>query len=206
MGSNSKATPRPFDLDREIFERQRGESQQAWEAWVNYRDMEKRSLRALAKTLSKSDSLMVRWSTIWRWQERTVEWDNHLDKVYRDTRTKAQKKMAENHAKLGQAIQVKVAQRLNNLNPDDIEPGQISKLVDVAVKIERLAMGAPTEHTKAEIEGQVTIQHDYSIANKIITDSQARELALQLMARLYLVEPDPSSPGNPRDTGGVEIL
>ena len=48
----------------DLWERQPGESAQAYEAFAIYRDMgSNRSLRVVAEQLSKSDTLIKRWST-----------------------------------------------------------------------------------------------------------------------------------------------
>lgn len=47
----------------DLWERQPGESAQAYEAFAIYRDMgSNRSLRVVAEQLSKSDTLIKRWS------------------------------------------------------------------------------------------------------------------------------------------------
>jgi len=168
--------------------------------------MEPRSTRKAAVALGKSGSMVSQWSHRWRWQDRIRAWDNHLNGIYQAEREKAQKEMAKNHIKLAKGVQAKVAQRLQSLQPQDISAGEMGRLLDVAVKIERLASGVPTEHTKTEVEGQVNIKHEYGVAARIFADDEARQLYLALMARLYMVEPDPSGPRDAREPGEVEIL
>jgi len=198
--------PVQFDLDRDVWERQPRESDKAWAAFCYYRDMEPRSTRKAAVALGKSGSMVSQWSHRWRWQDRIRAWDNHLNGIYQAEREKAQKEMAKNHIKLAKGVQAKVAQRLQSLQPQDISAGEMGRLLDVAVKIERLASGVPTEHTKTEVEGQVNIKHEYGVAARIFADDEARQLYLALMARLYMVEPDPSGPRDAREPGEVEIL
>lgn len=64
----------------DLWERQPGESAQAYEAFAIYRDMgSDRSLRAVAEKLSKSYTLIGRWSREKKWGERCRAYDNHLD-------------------------------------------------------------------------------------------------------------------------------
>lgn len=198
--------PAQLSLDREVWERQPKESTPAWQAFIHYRDMETRSQRKVAATLDKAPSIIAHWGRRWKWQERVIAWDNHLNGVYLSQREKGQKEMAENHIKLSKGIQAKVAQRLRTLRPEDMSAGDIGRLLDVAVKIERLAMGAPTEHSKAEIDGQVSLKHDFSVATKIFADAEARQLYLALMAKLYMVEPDPGGPRHVQVPGDTGIL
>jgi hypothetical protein len=195
-----------FNTDREIYERQARETDQAWKAFLHYRNSESRSLNNTAAALTKGDSIIKQWSMKWRWVERVNAYDRYLDQSYRDAQAKKRKQMADRHVKLSEAIQTKVATKLLNLSPSDMTAGDTARLLDVAVKIERLAMGAPTEHLKTEIEGQVSVKHEYDVAARIFSDTEARQLYLALMARLYVVEPDPSWPRDAREPGEVEIL
>lgn len=76
----------------------------------------------------------------------------------------------------------------------------------MAVKIERLALGAHTEHTKAEVDGQVTVKHLFSVAAKIFEDAEARQLYLALMARLYMVESNPGGPLDALELGEIDVI
>ena len=63
------------------WERQKGESEKAFEAFVTYRDMgEKRTLTAVAEKLQKSGTLIRRWKSTWDWAERVRAYDNELEK------------------------------------------------------------------------------------------------------------------------------
>lgn len=198
--------PVQLSLDREVWERQPKESTPAWQAFIHYRDMETRSQRKVAATLDKAPSIISHWGRRWKWQERVIAWDNHLNSVYQTEREKGQKEMAENHVKLSKGIQAKVAQRLRTLRPEDISPGDLSRLLDVAVKIERLALGAHTEHTKAEVDGKVTVKHEFGVATKIFEDTEARQLYLALMAKLYMVEPNPDGPRDTPELGEIDVI
>jgi len=127
--------PVQLSLDREVWDRQPRETTPAWQTFIHYRDMEPRSLRKVAETLGKTLSVIAHWSQRWRWQERVIAWDNHLNSVYQAEREKGQKEMAENHIKLSKGIQAKVAQRLRTLRPEDMSAGDLARLLDVAVKI-----------------------------------------------------------------------
>ena len=64
----------------EIYERLPGELVKAFAAFQAYRDMEGHGTYAkLAHTLGKSKSLIGRWATKWRWQERLRAYLDHLD-------------------------------------------------------------------------------------------------------------------------------
>lgn len=82
----------------DLWERQPGESAQAYEAFAIYRDMgSNRSLRVVAEQLSKSDTLIKRWSREKKWGERCRAYDNHLDDVARQEALRKYKKMRTRH-------------------------------------------------------------------------------------------------------------
>ena len=89
----------------DLWERQPGESAQAYEAFAIYRDMgSNRSLRVVAEQLSKSDTLIKRWSREKKWGERCRAYDNHLDDVARQEALRKYKKMRTRH--IGIALQL----------------------------------------------------------------------------------------------------
>lgn len=59
------------------FEQQVNESPEAFEAFSVYRDMDpaNRSLREVARTLSKSNALIMGWSRRDKWQQRVFDYD-----------------------------------------------------------------------------------------------------------------------------------
>lgn len=62
--------PKPFD-------RQPGESSQAWEAFQIYRDAgPERGIRGVARKVAKSSTLIKKWSARWGWVERVRAWEH----------------------------------------------------------------------------------------------------------------------------------
>jgi len=172
---------RPRDTNLEPWERQKGESRQAFQAFAIYRDMgAARSLQKVAQQLSKSLALMKRWSEKWSWVARAAAWDAELDRRAREAQEKARAEMAERHIKEAMLFQQKVVERLKTLEPDELSPSDLAKWFDIAVKVERLARGEPTENVKQEVQGQVTQRHEYDLARRILEDPEAREIARRL--------------------------
>lgn len=91
------------------WERQPEESDQAWEAFVVYRDMlqvehdgvviGRRAFREVARRLGKSASLMDKWATRHKWRVRVEAYDADLDRDRRAVlRTEAIKAVREHAA------------------------------------------------------------------------------------------------------------
>ena len=137
------------------WERQKGESEQAFTAFAVYRDMtEKRSLREVGRQLGKSRALIERWSSQWHWQERVLAYDNDLQKQQYAKAVKNCRKMAERHIDIALQMQVKALQAIKLLEPDKIEPRALIALIREATNLERtnradmeriLSTGAVTE-------------------------------------------------------------
>src|SRR2546427_6116994 len=136
------------------WDRQPGESSKAYAHFCLYRDMgQERSLRKVAgdaKCISKVAQLR-RWSPKWRWVERCQKYDEHLLLQDRLRQEKERKDMTTRHAKiavLGQNLVVKGIEKLVadvEQGKRDLSASDASRLLDVAVKIERLSRGEPTE-------------------------------------------------------------
>ena len=142
------------DEGKQAWDRQPGESSKAYAHFCRYRDMGmSRSLRALENVdgCTSGYRQLGRWSSRWDWVERCQEYDDHLQYQDRLRQEKERRDMVSRHAKiavLGQNLVVKGIEKL----VADIEQGKreltasdASRLLDVAVKIERLSRGEPTE-------------------------------------------------------------
>ena len=130
----------------EPWERRENETTKAYEAFCIYRDMgRERSLAKVAEKLQKSETLMGRWSRENDWVKRAAKWDDEQDRIERETAQKEQikaiKDMRKRHADLGQVMLIKAARALAKIPDDEIKPADISRMVDVASKLERISRG-----------------------------------------------------------------
>jgi hypothetical protein len=90
----------------ESFERQVGESREAFAAFALYRDqLSLRSTRAVALALGKSPRLIARWSSRWAWTARSREYDVHIDRL---ARKKAEQEILAFRARAAAQIRGKI--------------------------------------------------------------------------------------------------
>ena len=62
------------------WDRQPGEGDEAWEAFVIYRDIGvDRSIKIVEQRTGKSHAIIGRWSSAHKWVRRSAEWDKHID-------------------------------------------------------------------------------------------------------------------------------
>lgn len=146
------------------WERQSGESDQAFEAFTKYLLMgPERTQNKVCHDLSKSRQLIGAWSSKWKWTERCAAWDNEQARQLREEQTKEIAEMRKRHAKtasLAFALVDKEIKRyfrvgkdkngnevlyLNEEKADDLKPSDLARLMEAAVKIERLSRGDTSE-------------------------------------------------------------
>jgi len=120
------------------WERQKGESSQAFEAFSIYRDLgAKRSIRAVAQQLDKSRQLLGRWSATWEWVERARAYDNDLERQEREEAVKDLKEARKRQRRTGYFMQKKAAEALDKLDIAELDANAIVRLIVEGAKLER---------------------------------------------------------------------
>ena len=121
------------------WERQQGESTQAYEAFATYRDMgTERSIRSVAQKLGKSSTIIGRWSSTWKWVDRVREWDNELAREAKAKAVKKVKDMTDRHVNLAMQLQKKALEELQTLSIGALAPKDILAFIEKAAALERL--------------------------------------------------------------------
>lgn len=128
--------------DIDLWERQKHESPPAFEAFAVYRDLgPARSVTKVARELDKSRALVGRWSRQFAWVMRATAYDREQDRLFLAEQAQGRREIARRHAKLAQAVQGKAVARLQTLDPRELSPSDLLRYVQVAVEIERRAVG-----------------------------------------------------------------
>ena len=121
------------------WERQQGESAQAYEAFDTYLKMgTERSCRKVAQQLSKSDTIIRRWSSAWNWQKRVRDYDAELARIEFAEAKKAVKEMQERQIKLSKLLQKKAFDALKELDASELTPQKTASIADAIVSAYRL--------------------------------------------------------------------
>lgn len=177
----------------EPWERQVGERQGAFQAFIAYRDLPgKRSATRAAEKLNKGVHQLEVWCTKWHWLQRVEAWDDHLDEERRRTSEEAVREMGERHVRLAQNLQSKAVASLIAMGDVGPEEKEIPKWIDTGVKLERLATGQSTETIR---QGQIDDATDQELRRRILSDPRARRLALELAEALDPGDSDAGGPG-----------
>ena len=93
------------------WERQPGESEEAYEAFTDYYKNPKRSQKKTAKAVGKSEALIYRWSVRWHWSERAREYDNALVREDYLATIDEIRKMNRKQAVIGVLLQTNIERR-----------------------------------------------------------------------------------------------
>lgn len=139
---------RNIDPDANPWERQHGESQKAYNAFIAWRDSEDRKLAEHGSTAQK-------WSSQFSWGYRAFEFDRYLARKDAEDMVRYRRTMNDRQRRAARLAQQKVIQWLVALDPTRLTPGEAAKWLEVAVKIERLAGGGDTERLAISAQGRV---------------------------------------------------
>lgn len=156
-----------IEVESKPWERQKGESRQAFEAFARYRDLgSERSIIRVAESLGKHRTVIGEWSVKWRWQIRIDAWEKHLDTIAVEELENAKRSMLKDHAEIGKGmlivvahdIQVLITKAKDERSKDKLllDLDMIPKFYDTACKNERLARGEPTEIGEHKVQMPTT--------------------------------------------------
>lgn len=179
------------EMPEDIWEQLPNESADQYTKFCLYRDMaydgkpeafdgknttfgrktKKRSLQKLANELGlKSKRPLEGLSVKFDWGARCEAYDLDLERRVRQAHEGAIIKMTEDHALLGAQMIRKATSRLLKIPEEEISAGDLIRLADVGVKIERLSRGESTENQnvsgtlahKGTVKVSVQTEHDLS--------------------------------------------
>ena len=138
------------------WERQPGETEKQFEAFAIYRDLgSERSVNEVCKRLSKSRTLISKWSSQNQWVSRATAYDNDLQ---RQAHRKARKQAADTkkrHVQIAMSLEKKALEALNLLKPEEMTARDIKETLRLAIEIERKILIDDFDiQDQAEIPGQ----------------------------------------------------
>lgn len=152
------------------WERQQGESAQAFEAFTTYLEMgTERSIRKVGQKLDKSRTQIGKWSSTWNWQERVRSYDNELEKEARKKAIADRKAMTKRHIGIAMQLQKKALEALDSLSAEDMSAKDVKEFIKMATDLERLNRTLEEESSKAKDKGPT------QLAETIIAAYQKRK-------------------------------
>lgn len=159
----------PKEADKP-WERQKGESDKAYQAFSTYLEMgSERTYTAVAAKLQKSCTLIRRWSSNWNWRERIRAYDNSLEKEARKKAVADRKAMMERHIGIAMQLQKKALEALGSLSVEDMSPKDVKEYLKMATELERV------NRTLEEAEERSKSGGKAQLADAIISAYQQRK-------------------------------
>lgn len=154
-------------IQLQTWERQPNESVQAYEALTAYLKMgSKRSINKVAQELHKSHALIGRWSRVWKWQDRSRDYDADLRRMEVEEAKQAMKKMQQRQIQTAMLMQKKAVEALNNLPADALTAKDIKEFIKIATDLERINRSFEDEN-RSEVTGA-------TLADAVITAYKKR--------------------------------
>lgn len=148
-----------------LWERQEGESEAAWKAFLAFRDMEgKRTVTAVAKELSKSRQLITRWKATWNWDERVRAFDNDLQKQAHAEAVKGLQEMNKRHTNIAVKMQKLAVEALDKFDASSLSAKDIKEMLKLATELERSSRQstvASLDEKEQETEAEKETVHIY---------------------------------------------
>ena len=146
------------DEELRPWERQPGETTKAFQAFQVYRDLgleepNSRTVLEAARRLGKHRNVLNKWKRLNNWDERCRLFDVEQDRLRVAERRRQIDRTNQEHIRLAQAMLVKVAQRLQSMKADELTPRDLNTMVEVATKLQRLALGMSTTNIQNEVSG-----------------------------------------------------
>ncbi len=141
------------------WERQKGETEQAFEAFAIYRDLGlKRSNHEVCERLSKSRQLISRWKSKYGWDERVRAYDNEIERQAHAEAVKDLKDMTKRHTKIAVQMQKKALEALEKLKVEDMTPRDIKEYIKIATELERLNRSVSASDNAIDEEEQTRVE------------------------------------------------
>lgn len=167
------------------WNRRKNETERAYAAFTTYRSMgSTRSTAKVAQALSKTKTLMDRWSGQHDWVTRAAAWDAHVDAKQQRAYEETAEAIGRRQAQLGRDLQAKAAEGLKHLTPEHLDGMEVARLAKVGADIERVGAGLPTGRlaVTGPDGGPVPVRVDVDpIAAVVAADPEAREAAKRLL-------------------------
>jgi hypothetical protein len=178
-----------------LWDRLGEETEYAWKGFCIYRDMGPgRTILGCAQVLGMpevSRGNIYLWIEKYHWRERIAAWDQEVTRQHLQSEIQAKEDVDKRHRKLSLRLYQILAQRLvgdptagiQPLDPNRIGPGEWVRMMELAVRVERLAHGMELDRRTNRNQEQVDVEVKVGI-EKGTFDSVAANLAYQFLERV----------------------
>lgn len=162
------------------WERKSGESAKSYEAFLTYRNSgPRRTLRDCAASCGLGLRTVEGWSTKYGWAARCQAYADHQEAESRRQQIEQIHQMNIRHIAIAKSLQAKAIDKLNAMSSGaSLSPREALAFLDLAVKVERLACGAPTDVSERRIETEHSAGR---MSRAVLQSEEALTKALDLL-------------------------
>lgn len=181
--------------NEDIWDKLEAETPTQYSSFCFYRDLgiTRTFQKALAKAGKKpsTEQAWIRLSRINNWRERVLAYDLYVDKLRRTGAEKEIVEMSKRHVQASLMFQAKALKRLNEIDTDDIPSVALSRMFEMAVKIERLSRGVPDTIQRTETVESETGDDD-SVSFDITKLTSAEYESYKALTNKITIKPEGS--------------
>jgi hypothetical protein len=144
-------------LKEPIWEKQEGETAQDFRMFETYRDADpKISTAEVARRYKKSTETAGKVCHAKKWVERRDAFADHIGKLTVDELERGIPKMRKLHVDIARTMYLKALEALKSTPANKLTPQNISQMIDIGAKLERISRGEATEKIENDthIEGE----------------------------------------------------
>ena len=126
----------------EVWERQPGETQLEWSIWLAYRDSypgAKPTYRGVAEKVGSTYDYVCSVASRWSFNMRMQAWIAYCDSITLAQRRQEVLSMNADHIAMATKLRAKMHAAIDNIDPRELKPGELSSLLKTMAELERKA-------------------------------------------------------------------
>lgn len=186
----------------EEYDRQPGETDLAWAAFVAFRSLPgKGRVQSAVVAQGFKKHSVIEWAKKWCWRDRARSWDIDQDRLYRIWLMEERKKIAEENVKIGTMAVRRAAQSLSNMDGAKLKPTEAARIGEFGLKMQQMAVGsadAPADTVEQEGRKALRVEDPDALLEAYkdpAVRAMARELADRIAGRSPSVPREGAEPG-----------
>ena len=142
-------------VERRPWDRRPRESTASHERFRTFRDLgPSRTLERAAAAAGSTLRAMRDLSAKWDWAARATAWDDECRMIEDAERLETIRNMHRNHQIAGRAAFTVATRALAQLQPSDLNPGEVVRLLDLGYRLERAGLTAAEEQAGIDVPGE----------------------------------------------------
>jgi len=128
--------------------------------------MENRSYKEVGQKLGKSKTQIEKWARKYFWQERVLAYADYLDEQRRMVQLAEIEEMNKRQIRVAKNLQAKAAQKLTEMNLDELDASDLVRFFITASELEREARGVNQQNVSVMLPPTMVMEWDWQQQSK----------------------------------------